>query len=175
MGETSGQIKQHICEQRSELGENVTELEHKVKSTLDWRTQVNARPFAMVGLALGGGLVLSLVTGRRSRSSVSSFFQERRHRLAERSTAQASRASNSATEFEKRRVSDSWDKIKAALLGLVITRAHQFLAESIPGFREEYSKADAHKRTTGNTASDIAEQASRSRPDGPSSEWSTHS
>ena len=39
MGETPDQIERHIYEKRSELGENIHELQQKVKTAVDWRAQ----------------------------------------------------------------------------------------------------------------------------------------
>ena len=39
MGEKPDQIERHIQHQRSELEDNISELEEKVKSAFDWRTQ----------------------------------------------------------------------------------------------------------------------------------------
>ena len=59
MGEKPDQIERHIQHQRSELEENISELEDKVKSAFDWRTQFAERPALMLGAAFIGGAVLS--------------------------------------------------------------------------------------------------------------------
>src|ERR1700676_1030345 len=65
MGERPDQIERHIYETRNELGENINELQEKVKTAVDWRAQFDQRPMLMIGLAFGGGLLLSaLLTGR---------------------------------------------------------------------------------------------------------------
>ena len=68
MGEKSDQIERHIQEQRNELGDNITELQEKVKSAFDWRVQFEQRPMTMIGIALGGGVLLSTLIGGRSGS-----------------------------------------------------------------------------------------------------------
>lgn len=59
MGQEPDQITQDIAQARAELGSNLGELEHKVKSVADWRCQFQKRPMAILGLAFGGGLLLS--------------------------------------------------------------------------------------------------------------------
>jgi hypothetical protein len=67
MGQTSGDIRAHISQQRDELSQDLDDLRSKVRSSFDWRTQCAAHPMTMIALAVGGGLVLgSLVAGRRT-------------------------------------------------------------------------------------------------------------
>jgi len=72
MGETPDQIERHIYEKRSELGENIHELQQKVKTAVDWRAQFDQRPWVLMGAAFGGGLLLALLFGGRGDSSRSS-------------------------------------------------------------------------------------------------------
>lgn len=58
MGEKSSQITREIENTRAELGSNLQELERKVKRMTDWRQQFEKSPFAMIGMAFGGGLLL---------------------------------------------------------------------------------------------------------------------
>ncbi len=61
MGETTDQLEKTISQARSQLRRNVDELERKASATFSWRKQYEARPFAMLGLAFGGGIVLSRI------------------------------------------------------------------------------------------------------------------
>ena len=61
MGEATDQIKQHIDAKRDELGAHLNELEYRVKSAADWRTQVRKQPGKALAAAFGGGLVLALM------------------------------------------------------------------------------------------------------------------
>ena len=60
MGAESDQIKKHIEEKREELGTHLSELEYRVKSATDWRTQVTRHPAKALAIAFGGGLLLAL-------------------------------------------------------------------------------------------------------------------
>ena len=44
MGERPDQIQRQIAETRSELSDNFSELQDKVKSAVDWRTQFREHP-----------------------------------------------------------------------------------------------------------------------------------
>lgn len=58
MGERTDEIRQHIDTQRERLGENLQDLEHQVKKATDWRTWVERKPLAALGIALAGGIWL---------------------------------------------------------------------------------------------------------------------
>jgi hypothetical protein len=65
---SSEQIKREIDVERDELGRNIQQLERKMKDTVDWRSQFQKNPMVMIGLAFGGGILLSMLGGRhRSR------------------------------------------------------------------------------------------------------------
>ena len=55
MGQKSDQIERHIRETRNDLSENFSELEEKVKSAVDWRTQFEERPGTMIGPGVATG------------------------------------------------------------------------------------------------------------------------
>ena len=59
MGAESDQIKKHIEEKRDELGTHLNELEYRVKSTADWRTQVARHPWPALAIAFAGGMLLA--------------------------------------------------------------------------------------------------------------------
>jgi hypothetical protein len=66
MAERPDQIEQHIASTRHQLGNNLHELENKVKQAADWKTYYERNPMLMVGLAFGGGVLLaSMMAGRR--------------------------------------------------------------------------------------------------------------
>lgn len=67
MDETANQIERQMDVERGRLGENLRELQSKVEETTNWRVQFRKRPMAIMGAALGGGLLLGLMTGGKSR------------------------------------------------------------------------------------------------------------
>lgn len=60
MGQTSNDIMQHIESERTRLGQNLNDLEDRVKTATDWRHQFEQHPAILLGVAFGGGLLLSL-------------------------------------------------------------------------------------------------------------------
>jgi ElaB/YqjD/DUF883 family membrane-anchored ribosome-binding protein len=58
MGETPREIESQIEQARNRLGQDLNELEYRVKTELDWRTQFNRRPWAFIGAAFGISFLL---------------------------------------------------------------------------------------------------------------------
>jgi hypothetical protein len=129
MGEKAERIERHIEQQRSEVRDNMLELKHKVRRSVDWRAQVDERPLTLVGLAFGGGFLLSAFLSARSsrpdfRSMSSDAHQESSH-------------------------GGTWEILRGAVIGLAATRLKEIVEELIPGFQEEYRRAEAGRATRG--------------------------
>ena len=67
MAEQTDQLQKHIQSKRNELGQNLEELEHKVKSAGDWHTYFERYLMAACGISFGGGILLAMLTRNRSR------------------------------------------------------------------------------------------------------------
>jgi hypothetical protein len=150
MGQNSSEITRDIRQTRAELGSNLQELENKVKELADWREQFQKNPFLMIGLAVGGGLLLSSLGERRARVSYGERWGSERNGGPGLSEMESDRA----TRRQMRRASDTWDTIKGALIGVAATRAQGFLRELVPGFAEEFKKVQEreHPQLAGATA-----------------------
>jgi hypothetical protein len=140
MGETTDQIERHIYEKRHELDDNIHELRHKVKNAVDWRVQTQERPWTMVGLAFGAGLLTSALIGKRRRSD--SFRSDGLRRWNRESTSR----SEYAGEHEER-TSQIWSNVKAAVAAVAVAAAKEFVEQIIPGFREQYRKRALESET----------------------------
>jgi len=155
MGETPDQIERHIYEKRSELGENIHELQHKVKNAVDWHVQFEQRPWTMVGLAFGGGLLLSvLFSGTRN--------SYRTSRPRDRSKAKAERTGyddHAITRQEDSAVNATWENIRGAALAVLRTRLGGLLEGVLPGFQDQYGKKQREQSST------------TSRVNGPEAAW----
>src|ERR1700735_4614246 len=102
MGARSDQIKEHIEATRSELGNNLNELENRVKRATDWRRQFQENPMTVLTVAFGGGVLLSsMLEGTRTRTKRSDF----------------SPAPSPAVERAKNKASGAWENTKGALIG----------------------------------------------------------
>jgi len=129
MGEKADLIERHIEQQRGEFGNNVLELKQKVRRSVDWRAHVEERPLAMIGLAFGGGVLLSvLLDGRRGYTMP-------------RLSSDAQPAYRAQTTH-----GDAWEILKGAAIGLAATKLKEVVEELLPGFQEEYRKAEAGRR-----------------------------
>jgi hypothetical protein len=116
MGETSYQIERHINEKRDDLGDNFDELEEKVRAAFDWRAQVQTRPAMMIGIAFGGGVLLSALLPAFSRRT-------------------------SSVEGAARGSNETWDALKSAILAVATTKLGGFVDGVLPGFSQEFTQA----------------------------------
>jgi hypothetical protein len=154
MGEAPDQIERHIQHQRSELEDNISELEEKVKSAFDWRTQFEERPAIFLGAAFLGGAVLSAILPSTSRISSKVSSRRRSSSSSDPWTPYANRETAPLTESHPRtsygegsgtntggKSSETWENLKNAALGMATTRLSEFIEELVPGFSEHYKKA----------------------------------
>lgn len=65
MGQTSDEIVSEIDGTRDELRANFEELEARTRDVVDWRSQFRRHPAPMMVAAMAGGMLLSLLMGRR--------------------------------------------------------------------------------------------------------------
>ena len=139
MGETSNQIEWEIAQKRTELSDNLIELQQKAKAAVDWRAQVEERPGTMIAAAFAGGIILSaLFNALRGPAKV--YAQPRSRNAAEYdspiSKTPAPPPSQLATATRK-----NLDALGGALLGIVATRATTILDGILPGFQSEFERA----------------------------------
>lgn len=139
MGERSNQIEREIEATRNNLGENLGELQKRVKAAIDWRVQVEERPGTMLALAFGGGILISaLFPARRVRNR--SGLEPRRHAVSVNDPAPSGRPV-SVLDTQRSEVSDTLNAIKGALAGVVISKAREFINEMVPRFQQEWNKS----------------------------------
>jgi hypothetical protein len=134
MGETTDQIESHIENKREDLQSNLRELEHKVKSATDWRQQYQKHTGTMVAAAFGGGLLVSTVVGRNRRTG------------SQPGAISAPASPNAHVRSAgKHEVLETWDTIKAALIGVAATKFKGMLGEVVPGFSEHLAQFEAKR------------------------------
>ncbi len=144
MGESTNEIERDIAAERHQLGRNLQLLENKAKSLADWRTYYRSHPFAMMALALGGGLVLGAITSSVSHGTSSG--DDFSTRDTEREYPTASPFSSSAARV-RRQFGDTWDHIADALIGVAAAKAIDFVSEMVPGFREQFAARHPEHRS----------------------------
>jgi hypothetical protein len=149
--ETSDQIERHIQETRNDLDDNFNELGDKVKKAVDWRAQFEERPAAMLGLAFGGGMILSalLSSGRRSRTTYGAASQRRKNVWT------PSGASSTLPASKPSETRQGVEALADALVGIAVNKASRFIDSLVPGFEREFSSAKAGKSVS--TRSDSGE------------------
>jgi hypothetical protein len=142
MPESSDQLERHIQEIQHDLKDNFSELEDKVKSSVDWRAQFEERPGTLLALAFGGGIVLSALlprarSGRRPRRETDRTAQSIRYEPA------LSARSRRDDEAKPRQNPDAWSALKGAVLGAAAGKLSEFVEELLPGFKGESRKAQS--------------------------------
>lgn len=166
MDEKPDEIMSHIESQRNKLGQNLSELESRVKRTTDWRAQFDRNPMLMMGVALGGGILLgTVVAGARRSSSASTWsssdyassyttpasdyssadyssqgFSASPKDYSSKTSYQSS--TPSAFREQRRKSGDTLDTIKAALLSFGTAKLKEFMSEALPGFHQHYEEAE---------------------------------
>jgi hypothetical protein len=130
MDERPDEIEDHIRQQRDELRDNFNELGSKVKDTFDWRAQFEDKTGLMLGVAFGGGLLLSALFRGRSGRMVNSGG----HPTAYVPT-------QTETRRDTGRGSETLEHMKSALVAAAVTRVGTYIEELLPGFKSEYEKA----------------------------------
>jgi hypothetical protein len=137
MGESTSKIERDIAAERNELGRNLQLLETKARSLADWRTHFRNHPFALMGVALGGGALLGLLTGAVGARQAE--FQEERLVETERPAYKGPSMFASSAQHARRQFGDTWDHIAETLLAVASAKAISYIASKVPGFREEFS------------------------------------
>jgi len=67
MGETADQIRLHVERTRAKLGQDLNDLEYRVRQGTDWRVHFNRRPWTYLIAAFAVAALLGL-TGKRRRA-----------------------------------------------------------------------------------------------------------
>ena len=127
MDESTYQIEREIIAERRQLGRNLSELEMKAQQLGDWRTYYRRHPTLLVGLALGGGLALSALVGRRAASR-----DEVLPATSDGVLAPVGRT--------RRHVQDTWEMVSDVLLGLAAGKVMEFVGDVVPGFTDELNR-----------------------------------
>lgn len=138
MGEKSIQIEREIQAERGQLGQNLNDLQLEVQEVTDWRVQFQKRPMLMMGVAIGGGLILASMTGRRTK--------RRQYYAPDRNDG--AHEHQRGTELQKNKAAETFDTIKGAMIGVAANTFQDFLGRTIPGFREQYLKTTQDKSSS---------------------------
>jgi hypothetical protein len=119
--EKSSEIIDEIETSRDRLGENLNDLESRMREAANWRTYYERHPYMFIGTAVGGGLLLSGILRGGKGSNGGTVRHEVRHEGIPR---------------EKGPASEIIDQVKSALVVYGTAKAKEVLGEVLPGFRE---------------------------------------
>jgi len=125
---------EHIETEREQLGENLEEIESRIKDAADPRAWYERNPGLILGAAAAGGVVLGLlITSRSSDDEADPVgFSERR----------ALAAVPPAPENKHlKTIKNTLDTTIAALVGLGARKFQEFVSDTLPGFQEQYNAA----------------------------------
>ena len=133
MDRDTDRVKQHLDHERRALRSNLAELEHRVRSSVDWRIQFRRNTAAFLGFACATGLLIGLMTARRRRAPAGPEYP----------TATAGGPAPYG-DHRRREVSLAWRSIESALIGLAAAGLKGTLANLLPGFREQLARRDGN-------------------------------
>lgn len=133
MDQTVEQIEAQIGRSRERLGATLSAIERKVDAATDWRAQVRSRPWLMVGAACVGGALLAATLRPRSAAVPAGLDAA----AAERRRSRIREAAAEAVGL--------WDNLTTALIGVASVRVKDYLAERIPGFDEQFARAEQRR------------------------------
>ena len=133
MDRDTDRVKQHLDHERRALRSNLAELEHRVRSTVDWRTQFRGHTAAFLAFACASGLLIGMMTARRRRAPAGPEYP----------TATAGGPAPYG-DHRRREVSLAWRSIESALIGLAAAGLKGTLANLLPGFREQLARRDGN-------------------------------
>jgi len=67
MGETADKIRSEIEQTRAKLGQDLNDLEYKVKQETDWRLHVRRRPWLYLGAVCAVSMLLGFAVSGKGR------------------------------------------------------------------------------------------------------------
>lgn len=88
----------------------------------------------LMGAAFGGGVLLAAMLGGSKRRYSYASPPEARPQMP-----------HAGTDRQKHQALETWDNIKGALIGVAATRFKDLVAEVVPGFNEQFQKAQIPK------------------------------
>ena len=138
MDEETSKIKQHIDNEREELGRNFDEIEHRVKEATDLKTHFDRNTPWVLGAAVAGGFLLSRVFDKSSATGHAARWDSS---ASDRNTTAAIARSPSPLS----RLSETLDNIFDGLIGVASSKLHAVVAEAVPGFGEEFKAIEQQR------------------------------
>jgi hypothetical protein len=141
MDETANQIEAQIDRTRERLGSNLRELEDKVDAATDWREHFRERPYLFLGAAFIAGVALASAVQPKSAGRAPS--------------AAALNPRVNGNGSVQAQALELWDNVQAALVGLASAKIKEYIGELVPGFDEQYRRAEQRSAAIDPTTTSI--------------------
>ena len=145
MAEEPGEIKEHIEAERKKLGDDLEEIGHRMKDAVDLQVWYYKHTTVALGAAVAGGLLLSKLVGGSTSSESNgkpaspASGSDWKGDWRRESSVRPDTPKKSRTMYQLGHVLDS---TVAALLGVAAHKFQDFVSQTIPGFKEQYSEAE---------------------------------
>jgi hypothetical protein len=146
--ENTREIEREIIEEREELGDNLRELQDQARALTDWRRHYRNHTGAAIAVAFSSGVALGLLSagigrGERFEPDTDTEFDVGDYpRFTEtpRTSRNLGRNLKHLTQNTRagRQVSDLFQGILDALIGVASGKAVDLMGDFIPGFRHEF-------------------------------------
>ncbi|HEY1875216.1 MAG TPA: hypothetical protein VGG67_12510 [Steroidobacteraceae bacterium] len=127
MDRATDRIERHLDHERQALRSNLAELEHRVRSVVDWRRQFRGNTAGFLGCACASGLLIGMMTARRAQDPSGREY----------STSPGDKPATPYADHRRRELSLAWRTIESALIGLAAAKLKDTLGQLLPGFREQ--------------------------------------
>jgi hypothetical protein len=137
MVQETRRIMEHIESEREQLGENLDEIESRIKDATDPKAWFNRNPGMILGAAAVSGVVLGfLITSRSSDLPRPVGF----------SAADLDPEPELHREPNKHlnTIKKTLDTTVAALVGLGAQKVQDFISNALPGYQQQYNVASEH-------------------------------
>jgi hypothetical protein len=149
MAQEPNEIRQHMNEERARLGDDLHEIDRRVKDAFDWKAWYRKNTVTMLGVAAASGFLLSMAIGGRSSKNRGEPLVEAETEYTEGSEWRAQQKNGrvkaqlgSLMGHHVSRLTDILDNTVGAFLGVATNKLQDYVSKSFPGFREQYSEAE---------------------------------
>jgi hypothetical protein len=136
MAQETRRIMDHIESEREQLGENLDEIESRIKDAADPKAWFNKRPAMILGAAAAAGLGLGLLVSSRSSGYP---------RPARFSGAEPEREHHESKHLNN--IKKTLDTTLTALVGLGAQKFQDFISNTLPGYQQQYNMVSEHQGT----------------------------
>jgi len=150
MAQEPSKIKEYIETEREKLGDDLQEIEHRMKDAVDCRVWYEKNTALMLGAAVAGGFLLSTIVGGSSveqphQGSVGPAAGGPEWKGEWRGESSSIHQDSRPKSNQLSRIGGVLDNTVAALVGVAAHKLQDYVSQSIPGFKEQYAEAERRR------------------------------